>query len=312
MEPLRKEVTTTLGEALKGLRQLTPEEAPGMHAFVADLSERLKVAKPDIFYSPSELPNALMMMPMDGARSLVFSQGMYDITGMKSLRSAPTAGMQGMIGHEMSHFADGAMHLKATYALPIGSAILAAGAAYAVMLRIFNGEGGKPVTKTTLRHAKEETQKEISAVLEQEPVNPHRSLQEEAVNQVLTLGAVLAAGALGLAGGLNASRRMTLAGEFRADRLGASLSGNAEEYINVLKTMTQKMEEFACSFTFKSHPIHTSPTFGKALEACTSRIKNAFRHEIEMLKLDSVHAHPSLAERVSAIREAFPSNPARA
>lgn len=94
-------------------REVTPEEAPGLHAIVDGLVARSGLPKPKVCIVPNQIPNAFATGRDHNHAAVAVTEGL--------MRSLDTDELEGVIAHELAHIKNRDMLLSCVLAIVVGA-----------------------------------------------------------------------------------------------------------------------------------------------------------------------------------------------
>src|SRR5436189_895283 len=84
-----------LGLAAMGAKEVSPEEAPGLHAMIERLCIQADLPKPRVAVADSDVPNAFAMGRSQKSATVCCTTGIMNVLS--------PAELEGVLGHELSH-----------------------------------------------------------------------------------------------------------------------------------------------------------------------------------------------------------------
>lgn len=299
------------------VRQVSAAEAGGIHTLMREYARKLHI-KDDVALLVSESPHPNMFASLFGKTPkkpcVIITQGMLDFAKTSLNATEIPVGLKGFIAHEMTHISDGLMKLNASRILPLfAMPALAVGA-----MSVYHGivdKARKEDRKADAAHINGELQQSLSDIC------ARTEKHDMSTGDYLLRGATyLAALAVGAGAGLALSRNASLQSEFRANRMGAKLCGDPQEYIRFFEKFDQAMKAAITkeiTFTYKVEPYMPSSDLTRMGKAFADRLKGAvskyMSDEKEWLKLEAIDAHPTpkqIAEDIRRHVSEIPQGPA--
>ena len=312
---------TALDEVLKqkfDATRLTAEEAPGLHEMMQRLTSKAGMGPVNIYLSDG-LPGFGNLGKINAASigkdRVLLTRGILELLGSADLTKAPSAELEGVLAHELSHCKGYLMQTSAR-TLPL----LLMPAACVLGYRFYRGasRASEPVGQ---HQSLEEQADAAHKAVQQETGKPVESWQ----SSLITGAKYLAAAALGLGAGVMMMRGASLHYEWQADALAKQLMGTGKPLANAL----HKLEEGTISLILRegvSELVNAGKLSVEAGEAKLAEIgrlsakelKHALRtgkisglDEIaangmgvelstwQKVVMSIIHAHPSTEERIA-------------
>lgn len=263
------------------LETLDPARTQGLQRDLAQMAEHFGIATPAIYRSPAKMAN----MVITSTNDIIVSDGLLKLAGATDLQRSLPASFKSVIAHEMQHLAENPLRqymlrTRLPWMMPL--AAVGAVALYDAMQQS-GKKGGQGLADAT------EAMRKAGA-------------NTDTVTQVYnthTISAAhyLVAGALGLGGGLMASRHISRGSEFRADAAAVHYTNDMDGYIALLQKLhTQAGEGIA----------HAGVDYIEQGDGFIGKLSKQLEFGYNQLRVQTIHAHPSLAERVAAIRKLEP------
>ena len=230
-----------------------------------------------------KLPNA----GITESRFIIANKSLVDMA-QGNLHGELTSELETILAHEFSHLKDGRVHASATrfatYALPLvamaGLWIYDKAKAKTQHKADENKQDyGKRLTENIHKTADEEVDKSNT------PDKPHKWHADPTWSErILNAGRYAVVAAVGLAIGLTISRKMSLSAEFRADRMAVLKTEKPEVFKKILTQITEKTQGAVAERLQNGDPISES-----------------IYDKLQMILGSTIHAHPTLSERIAAI-----------
>ena len=216
-------------------REVTPYEAPALHAAVERLAAKAGIAKPPIFITdPALLVKSPLTVPMSynafattqGKPTMILGHHLLEHFTNDRSGATVTAELEAILGHEMGHlkydthsFGPARLYRR----MPM------AGAAAGVFgLMLYKYYYDNPDQQQNLIDSL--TQDPMLSSHPSREVNPY-------LHEAMVAGQYLAAAGLGLTAGLGGARAMKHFVEYRADRFSAEALQDGHPLANALKLM---------------------------------------------------------------------------
>lgn len=316
-ESLRKQIVKAFDYSGNDLRIITPESHPAFHAHLAELSDKAGLSYVPTFiatrHNPMPGPAWVKATPFGGAvppailvndTLLGLCEISSDAQQLRAFKANPSSllrianeslkkrmnpALETVVAHELSHVRDGYLGGTIGSRLPVLAMPLAALAGYRLYLRAHD-KAKKDDAASLAQHVKDGVEEEVAqahAGAKEHANTPHPD--PKWTEGLIRMGGDVAAVAAGLGTGLITTRHLSLASEYRADRMAVELTGKPNEFKDVLSNMT------AC--TYEIARLHHKQQPKKLPKTLMDHVKR----EIWMTLEETVHAHPSLKERFSHI-----------
>ena len=278
----------------------TPQTALGDHNaralmdFARDLTQHYQLpATPEFILAEHSLPMATggFAIGMGGVQPRIrITRGALEkVFDAPNLNTHVPDGLKSVIAHEFSHIADGPgnmlMGRVPLFAVPIAS--LVAFELFKAAKKRHEVDPLTPLDEQLRAIMVEEQAKSAACGCE------HRGEREK---HLLEWGGRLAAVGGGLVVGGMISKHMSLASEFKADRMGVLATGNPEAFIQTLDRFGKSIHEV------------TAPQVQEWQQKLSQRdfmgkIGEIYGVAKEWVETVTYHAHPSDVERYAAIRK---------
>ncbi|MDX2072769.1 MAG: M48 family metalloprotease [Alphaproteobacteria bacterium] len=266
--------------------------APGWHAALEELSAKAGVSPPALYHVPTHRINGGMALD-----ALVLTDGLIQHLGCSHRDPHPSKGVMMVMAHELGHCKQGfAMKLGQTW-LPWMLPMASIAALYIYDNTIKENKElsleniGAAVNKTTDRLLR---QLQLRRPDPEQDEHAHK-VDTEWKKSLLNAGRYVLAGALGFGVGLAGARSMARHMEFDADRMAVKLMGSKQEYIDFLKkAQSSSSKQLGAEISQKPRPTEV-----------TEKIQDFVSEKWKDLMAETVHAHPSMAEREAALNRTF-------
>ena len=267
-------------------------KAPGWYAALEELSAKAGVSTPALYHVPTNRINGGM-----GLDALILTDGLINMAGSSPSSAHPSKQIKMVMAHELGHRRQGLSTKVGQMLLPWMLPMASMAALYIYDHTI---KENKDLSLKNIGEAVNKTTDDLLRQLHLRKPTPEDDKKDHAVDtawkeSLLNAGRYVLAGALGFGVGLAGTRAISRHMEFDADRMAVKLMDDKQGYIDFLKKIHQAGgKQMRAELSNKPRPLEI-----------TEKIKDFLSTEWKKLMVNTIHAHPSMAEREAFLHREF-------
>ena len=270
--------------------RIKPEEGSGLLEAVHSLAKTagFHAESVKVYRVPTRFANAFCA---PGHNEIFLTDGFIKLFNYHNLRLPPPPELKAIVAHEMGHLQQGYGAIS-TAQMPMSFAP-AAGLSAAYLYQVAkptDQPANAAISADDIRKAAEHEREEIR---KSHPDSPQEAQQKQ---KIVTLGEMVAVGALGVAGCAALTRNRMLALEYGADAFAVHATKDPQAFIRGLQITQQRINaDFAVVAKDLTKTIKEA-TFVERVKMFTKALQDILYREI-------YHAHPTPLQRFEKIRQ---------